>query len=93
MSGYQYQAAKRGVTIDAAELVASGRLDNPMVFLGVVGAKGRPGFESITATLYVSSDVDESTLQEIWLATLATSPLVSTLERSVKLSLHLQPTS
>ena len=90
VSGYQYQSAKRGVAINATESVVSGRLDNPMVFLGVVGAKGRPGFESMTATLYVSSDAEESTLQEIWRATLATSPLVNTLERGVKLSLHLQ---
>lgn len=90
VTGYHAQAAKRGVTVDATELVASGRLDNPMVFLGVVGAEGHPGFGSISATLYVSSDADEPTLQEVWRATLITSPLVNTLERSVKLSLQMQ---
>jgi len=92
VSGFQNQAAKRGVQIDAAELVITGRLDNPMVFLGVIGAEGSAGFGSIAATLYVGSDEDEPTLQEIWRATLATSPLVNTIAHSVPLTLTIQPT-
>jgi len=92
VSAFQKQAAKRGVQIDATELVVSGRLENPMVFLGVIGAEGSAGFGSIEATLYVGADADEASLQEIWSATLATSPLVNTLGHSVPLTLAMQLT-
>ncbi len=92
VSGFLKQAAKRGVQIDATELVVSGRLENPMVFLGVIGAEGGAGLGAVAATLYVGADADEPTLQEIWRATLATSPLVGTLGRSVPLTLSLQRT-
>jgi hypothetical protein len=66
-----------------------GRLNNPLVFLGVVGESGHPGFEEISCTLYVSADADKETLKEVWRTTLARSPLVSTLDRCVGLTLNL----
>lgn len=93
VSGFRHLAEKRGVRIEAIESVVSGHLDNPLVHLGVVGAEGNPGFGSIKATVYVSADAEQSTLQEIWRETLARSPLVKTLERSTTLSLSLQRTS
>jgi hypothetical protein len=60
--------------------------------VGVVGAEGHPGFESINATLYVSTDADESSVRDAWHATLAASPLVNTLEHCVALSLQLRVT-
>ncbi len=90
VAGFRNQAEKRGVDIDAVESVVTGRLGNPMVFLGVIGAEGNPGLESVTATLYVSAEADEAVLQEVWLATLATSPLVNTFKRSAPLTLTLR---
>jgi len=92
VSGFQKEAAKRGVKIDATELVISGRLENPMVFLGVIGAEGGAGLGAIVATLYVGAEADEPTLEEIWRATLTTSPLANTLGHSVSLTLSLQVT-
>jgi hypothetical protein len=90
VSGFQRQAAKRGVVIDDEECIVTGRLGNPLVFQGVVGEVGRPGFDSIGVTLYVGADSDEATLMDVWRTTLATSPMVSTLERCVKLSLDIR---
>jgi TusA-related sulfurtransferase len=92
VSGFQQQAAKRNVSIDALELAISGRLDNVLVSVGVVGAGGHPGFESIKVTLYVGTDADESSVLDAWSATLAASPLVNTLEHCAALSLHVQIT-
>lgn len=89
ISGFASQAARRGVEVDAMEASISGRLDNPLVFLGVVGESGHSGFETISCTLYVSADVDEKILKEIWQTTLARSPLVNTLDRCVDLTLNL----
>ncbi|CAA9425901.1 hypothetical protein AVDCRST_MAG82-1753 [uncultured Rubrobacteraceae bacterium] len=89
ISGFASHAARRGVEVDAMEASISGRLDNPLVFLGVVGESGHPGFETISCTLYVSADADEETLKEIWQTTLERSPLVNTLDRCVGLTLNL----
>jgi uncharacterized OsmC-like protein len=90
ISGFASHAARRGVEVDAMEASISGRLDNPLVFLGVVGESGHPGFQTISCTLYVSADADEKDLEEIWETTLARSPLANTLDRCVDLTLTLR---
>ncbi len=90
VNGFESQAANSGLTVEAIEFSLSGRLANPLVVLNVVGAEGSPGFQSIVGTLYVTTDAEESTVNKIWLKTLARSPLVKTLERSVDLSLRMK---
>ena len=89
ISGFASHARRRGVEVDAMEASISGRLNNPLVYLGVVGESGHPGFEKISCTLYVSADADEEVLSEVWQTTLASSPLVNTLDRCVGLTLTL----
>ncbi len=89
LSGFASHAARRGVEVDAMEASIFGQLNNPLVFLGVVGESGHPGFETISFTLYVSADAEEETLEEIWRTTLARSPLLNTLNRCVALTLNL----
>jgi hypothetical protein len=90
INGYAYQAKKLEIAIEDLELAITGQLNNPLVFLDVVGAEGRPGFESIKATLYVSAESDKSKLEEAWRSTLKFSPLVNTLKQCLDLSLHMQ---
>lgn len=90
INGFHTQAARHRVTIDALEMRLSGRLNNVLAHLGVIGEVGHPGFESIAGALYVSADADASTLQVVWRRTLERSPLVNTLGRCVALSLELQ---
>ena len=90
LCGLQTIASRRGVTIDEMEARVSGSLNNPLVFLGVIGEQGHPGLEAITCTLYVSADVSEAVLQDLWRVALSRSPLVNTLQRCVELSLSLQ---
>lgn len=92
IAGFAAHAARRGIVVDALEASISGRLNNPLVFLGVVGETGHPGFEAISGTLYVSTDADEPTLHEVWQEALTRSPLVNTLQHCVALSLELQIT-
>ena len=93
LSGFQTQAKRHGVFLADLEVKLSGRLNNPLIFIGVVGEAGHPGFEAITGTLYVSTDAETSLIQEIWQVTLARSPLVNTLRRCVALSLELKVVS
>jgi hypothetical protein len=90
LCGLQAIASRRGVTIDEMEAHVTCRMNNPLVFLGVIGEQGHPCLETITCTLYVSTDVSGAVLQDRWRVTLARSPLVNTLQRCVVLALSLQ---
>lgn len=76
-------AARQGVSVYALEASVSGRLNNPLVALGVVGEEGNPGLEEIACTLYVSADAEAPVLEALWQAALAASPLFHTLRRGV----------
>ena len=90
INGLAAGAARRGISVYALEASVSGRLNNPLVFLGVVGETGHPGFEAISATIYISSDSADEDLEPIWQETLTRSPLVNTLRRCVSLSLDMK---
>jgi uncharacterized OsmC-like protein len=91
-NGFQACASERGVQVDDIELKLSGRLHNPLVYLGVIGETGDPGFAEITGTLYVSADADEDTLKAIWQTTLERSPIANTLKRGLSLRIDLRQT-
>lgn len=90
LSGFAAQAGRQGVLVYELEVTVSGRLNNPLVHLGVIGEEGHPGFEAIAGTLYVSADAEEEDLEGVWRETLRRSPLVNTLRRAVELTLALQ---
>lgn len=92
LTGFAVIAARREIQLHDTEVSISGCLNNPLVFLGVIGEKGHPGFEKITGTLYVCADAEASTLRQIWEEVLTQSPLVNTLQRAVNLALELQIT-
>ena len=88
--GFHREALARSVPIDDLELSLAGRLDNVLVHLGVAGEQGHAGLKSITGTIYVSSEADEATIEALWKATLARSPLFTTLSRSAEVSISLR---
>ncbi len=88
--GFEAQAARRRVAVDALEIRLSGRLNNPLTHLGVVGETGHPGLESIEGALYVSADADASVLEEMWGAALERSPLFHTLRRCAAVAVELR---
>lgn len=82
--------ARRGrVPLDEVEALVSGRLNNPLTSLGVVGEEGHPGIEQISVRVYVSTDADEERLQSIWEEMLRRSPLLRTLQPAVQLDISL----
>lgn len=89
LRGLDRAAAGAGVTLYAAEITLSGRLDNILVHLGVIGEQGHPGFRAIDGTVYISSDGDQSAIESVWQRTLARSPLYNTLTRSVDVTIRL----
>jgi hypothetical protein len=89
LRGLDRAAAGAGVTLHAAEIALSGRLDNILVHLGVIGEQGHPGFRTIDGTLYISTDTDQPTLESVWQRTLARSPLYNTLTRCADVTIRL----
>jgi hypothetical protein len=90
LRGFEAQAARRRVAVDALELRLSGRLNNPLTHLGVVGETGHPGLESIEGTLYASADAEEEVLAEMWKEVLSRSPLYDTLRRCAAVAIELR---
>ncbi len=89
VNGFQAAAARKRVNVFDLEISVSCRLDNPLIFLGVVGETGSPAVKNVSGTLYVSSDATGEALNDVWDETLARSPLASTLKNCVDLELRM----
>jgi hypothetical protein len=88
--GLDREAASRGLKLHAIEIALTGRLDNVLVHLGVIGEEGHAGFEAIGGTVYVGSDAHADEIESAWQAALARSPLYNTLSRSATVSVNLR---
>ncbi len=85
--GLQRSCRLRRLKVDTVEAVVHGELDNPAVYLGVVGEEGRPGLSRASLRVYVDTVEDESKVQDAWTEALRLSPLADTLRGSVSLEL------
>ena len=88
-NGLQSLARRQRIQIDAIEATVSGELNNALTYLDVVGEKGHPGLEVVSIKVYVSSDEPQEEVRRVWEETLKKSPLVRTLQSTVKLNLCL----
>src|SRR5262249_2041117 len=66
IEGLRVAASRKSVTIDAMEATATGRLDNVLVHLDVIGEEGHPGFKTIDLTLYATTDADDAIMDALW---------------------------
>ncbi len=83
-TGFVINATKRGITVRNLEVVLESTQNNVFTFLGIgPSTDGHPGFEEITAKLYVRAAADEATIHEIWEHTIKTSPVHNSLTRVV----------
>ncbi|MBZ0135414.1 MAG: hypothetical protein K8I27_03445 [Planctomycetes bacterium] len=89
--GLLLRVRKRRLEVDGVEAVVEGRLNNPLVYLDVVGESGHPGLEYLTARVYVSTLHSDAELQPAWEETLKLSPLVNTLRNCVTMDLSFKP--
>ncbi len=87
VNGLLARAKKRRVEIDSAEATVEATLNNPLMYLDVVGEQGTTAIERVVARVYINTFAQESEIQELWAAMLERSPLVNTLKQAVKLDL------
>jgi uncharacterized OsmC-like protein len=82
-TGFVMNATKQGIAIRNLEVALQSTQDNVFTFLGLEPiSAGHPGFDEITAKLFVQADADEATLRQIWERTVATSPVHNILTRN-----------
>lgn len=87
VNGLLVRARKRRVEIDSAEATVEATLNNPLMYLDVVGEQGTTAIEAISARVYVSTFAPEADIKTLWAEMLERSPLVNTLKGAVKLDL------
>lgn len=85
--GYVYNAAARGITIEALRFDAEGELDLH-AFLGLSDA-ARPGFERITFTATVKADAKRADLEALCDYVQRTSPVLDIIRNPVPVSIRL----
>ena len=90
VNGLTALARRRRVDVEEVEAVVSGRLNNPLTYLGVVGEEGHPGLERMKVRVYVSSTEAEERVRKVWQEMLAKSPLVRTLKPALDLELSMK---
>jgi hypothetical protein len=83
-------AHRHRVEIDKVEALVSGKLNNPLTHLGVVGEQGHPGLETVSVRVYVSSMEKEGRIRQVWAEMQEKSPLVCTFRSAINLELELQ---
>jgi len=88
VSGFQKNAASRGITIDALEMALTGRLENPLAYIGVIGETGEPYMSEVEGILYASINASEEVAQAAWQTTLERSPVANTLRRSATIRIE-----
>jgi len=90
VGGLQVIAEKRRLQLNDVEAVVSGKLNNPLTYLGVVGEEGHPGLEQVDVTVFVSSAEPEEKVRQAWEEMLRRSPIVHTLKSAVRLDLDIK---
>jgi uncharacterized OsmC-like protein len=84
VNGMVALAQRRRLAIDGAEAVVQGELDDPLAYLGVVGATGHAGLARVTVRAYVSSLEEEDALRGLWEEVLERSPVARTLRSAIR---------
>ena len=90
VNGLQILGRKRRIPTDRVEAVVEGELDNPLVYLGVVGESGNPGLRKVRVKVYLASPAEEAAIEDLWQEVLRTSPLVHTFQAAVQIELIFQ---
>ena len=90
VGGLQVVARRRRLQVNDVEATVSGKLNNPLTYLGVVGEVGHPGLEQVAATVFVSTQESEERVRHAWEEMLRRSPIVHTLSPAVKLDLDMR---
>ena len=89
-SGFCELARKRRLEVDNIEVLVQGQLDDPLAYLGAVGAEGSPALAQIALKVFIGSMDEQEDIRRVWDEALARSPLYRTFEKCVRVELNVQ---
>ena len=92
VTGLARCAVRRGLLLDACEVVVSGSLENPLVAAGVIGEEGSPALARLAVTLFVATPDPEAAIRRALDDTLSVAPVYATLARACPITLTLKVT-
>jgi hypothetical protein len=87
VNGLRQVARARRVALDRVEAVLRGELEDPLAALGVIGATGSPGLRRVEAKVFADSPAPRETVEALFSAAVARSPLARTIERACALEI------
>jgi hypothetical protein len=87
--GMHLLARRKRLEIDHVEVVVEGRLDNPLMWLDVVGETGSTALEEIAVKVYVGTIEDDAAIEAVWKSLLEKSPMIQTLKKAAVLKLSM----
>ena len=87
-NGFAFRLSQRSIAVHQLEVVARGRLRDPLVFLGL--ADGEPGLRSLELVVYVAADADEERLQALLDQTVQRCPVLGSLRADLERTIRLQ---
>jgi uncharacterized OsmC-like protein len=87
---FRREARARRIAIHGLEVSLTGRFENVLVHLGVIGEQGDAGLTVVVGTAYVNADADDDTLRDVWRTAQARAPLCATLSRAIEVAIELK---
>jgi len=93
VGGLRAFASRRRIELDQVEAIVHGEIDNPLMYLEVVGETGRPRIGRVHVKVYVASSEDEHTVRRLLNETLDRLPLVCTLREATRLDIDMTLTA
>ncbi|SHO42630.1 TusA-related sulfurtransferase [Desulfopila aestuarii DSM 18488] len=86
-TAFASDCARENIEVDDIELTLTGTLNNVLAHMGL--EDGDPSIERVECKCFVSTFDDEEKVRSVWQQTVARSPIVATLQKSVDLQLKL----
>lgn len=86
--GFVYNAAARGINVEAVELAIEGDLDLHR-FLGI-SEDVRPGYQNIRVSCNVKCDAPRETVEELWEYVQKTSPVMDIVRNEIPVHISLE---
>jgi hypothetical protein len=88
LNGLRHFAWRRCVDLEHAEALVTGDVENGLVYLEVVGERGRPRLSAVRIKVFVASS-DEPAVRRLWSDVLERLPLLGTLRSAIPVHLEL----
>jgi hypothetical protein len=89
VGGLNEFAGRRRLVLDNVEALVQGEIEDPLVYLEVIGESGQPRIRRVDIKVYVDSPETEPTVRQLFEDVLARLPLVGTFRGAVHLDIQL----